>query len=43
MEIGEYQKAADSYYQIVQVCPDNVEALQTATMVLLDPLFEFNL
>lgn len=33
MEIGEYQKAADSYYQIVQVCPDNVEALQTATML----------
>ncbi|KAJ8430260.1 hypothetical protein Cgig2_022718 [Carnegiea gigantea] len=31
MEIGEYQKAADSYYQIIQVCPDNVEALQTAT------------
>jgi len=41
MEMGEYHKAADSYHQIVQVCPDNVEALWTATMVSLDPSFEF--
>ncbi|KAI8569545.1 hypothetical protein RHMOL_Rhmol02G0286800 [Rhododendron molle] len=32
VELGEYQKAAESYEQISQLCPENVEALKTATM-----------
>ncbi|XP_010679206.2 uncharacterized protein LOC104894626 isoform X2 [Beta vulgaris subsp. vulgaris] len=28
---GEYSKAAESYDQVVQICPNNVEALKTAT------------
>lgn len=30
---GEYSKAAESYDQVVQICPNNVEALKTATKV----------
>ncbi|XP_058200798.1 uncharacterized protein LOC131315640 isoform X2 [Rhododendron vialii] len=32
VELGEYQKAAESYEQISRLCPENVEALKTATM-----------
>ncbi|XP_052201303.1 uncharacterized protein LOC127807472 [Diospyros lotus] len=33
LELGEYQKAAESYEQISRLCPENVEALKTATML----------
>ncbi|XAR55675.1 hypothetical protein NMG60_11035825 [Bertholletia excelsa] len=33
VELGDYQKAAESYEQISQLSPENVEALKTATML----------
>ena len=33
VELGDYQKAAESYEQISRLCPDDVEAIKTATMV----------
>ncbi|GMH24387.1 hypothetical protein Nepgr_026230 [Nepenthes gracilis] len=33
MEIGHYEKAAESYEQIFQLVPDNLDALQIATML----------
>ncbi|CAN0903646.1 General transcription factor 3C polypeptide 3 [Linum grandiflorum] len=30
LELGEYQKAAETYEQILQICPDNVEVLKRA-------------
>lgn len=33
LEEGNVSKAAETYDQIVQICPDNVEALKTAATV----------
>ncbi|XP_057508578.1 uncharacterized protein LOC130791465 isoform X2 [Actinidia eriantha] len=33
VELGDYQKAAESYEQISRLCPDDVEAIKTATML----------
>ncbi|XP_021733713.1 general transcription factor 3C polypeptide 3-like [Chenopodium quinoa] len=33
MEAGDFLKAAESYDQIVQICPDNVEALKNAAVL----------
>ena len=33
VELGDYLKAADSYEQISQLCPDNVKVLQTAAQL----------
>nr|XP_027086549.1 general transcription factor 3C polypeptide 3-like [Coffea arabica] len=33
VELGDYLKAADSYEQISQLCPDNVNVLQTAAQL----------
>ncbi|KAG5563221.1 hypothetical protein RHGRI_005844 [Rhododendron griersonianum] len=38
VELGEYQKAAESYEQISRLCPENVEALKTATMSIFSVL-----
>lgn len=35
LELGDYQKAAESYDQIHQLCLDNVAALKTGAKVLL--------
>lgn len=40
LELGDYQKAAESYDQIHQLCTDNVEALKTGAKVL--PFLKFN-
>ncbi|KAL6992758.1 hypothetical protein U1Q18_010873, partial [Sarracenia purpurea var. burkii] len=32
VELRDYHKAAESYEQIPRLCPENVEALKTATM-----------
>ncbi|KAL3830373.1 hypothetical protein ACJIZ3_019175 [Penstemon smallii] len=33
IELGEYQKAADSYAQISRLCPDDIEVLRKATQM----------
>ncbi|KAL3513257.1 hypothetical protein ACH5RR_025974 [Cinchona calisaya] len=33
VELGDFLKAADSYEQISQLCPDNIEVLQTAAQL----------
>ncbi|KAI8526489.1 hypothetical protein RHMOL_Rhmol12G0001200 [Rhododendron molle] len=38
VELGEYQKAAESYEQISRLCPENLEALKTATMSIFSVL-----
>ncbi|KAK9283298.1 hypothetical protein L1049_011535 [Liquidambar formosana] len=35
VELGDYQKAAESYVQISQLCPENVEALKTGAKLFL--------
>ncbi|KAI8569494.1 hypothetical protein RHMOL_Rhmol02G0283400 [Rhododendron molle] len=42
VELGEYQKAAESYEQISRLCPENVEALKTATMVVTSVLLAYS-
>lgn len=37
VELGNYQRAADAYKQMVQLCPENVEALKIGAKVL--PLY----
>ncbi|XP_058224439.1 uncharacterized protein LOC131333749 isoform X4 [Rhododendron vialii] len=43
VELGEYQKAAESYEQISRLCPENLEALKTATMVVTSVLLAYSL
>ncbi|KAG5520301.1 hypothetical protein RHGRI_033015 [Rhododendron griersonianum] len=42
VELGEYQKAAESYEQISRLCPENLEALKTATMVVTSVLLAYS-
>lgn len=42
VELGEYQKAAESYEQISRLCPENIEALKTATMVVTFVLLAYS-
>ncbi|KAK1578024.1 hypothetical protein Q3G72_026949 [Acer saccharum] len=35
VELGDYQRAAESYGEIVQLCPENVEALKTSAKLYL--------
>lgn len=38
VEIGDYEKAAESYEQIQKLFPDNVDATKTGAQVLLSSL-----
>jgi general transcription factor 3C polypeptide 3 (transcription factor C subunit 4) len=35
-ELGDHQRAAESYEQIVRICPEDVEAIKTAAKVFFE-------